>query len=76
MKLTFWEFLMDLFGYGYVVNHRSREIHKLSDKSSNCKLELIADHNREYISKSRALKLINKMGYNGCRWCWDEQDKG
>ena len=76
MKLTFWEFIVDLFGFGYVVNHRSREIHKLSEKTSNCKLDLVAKHNREYVSRSRALVLIAKMGYNGCRWCWSARDQG
>jgi len=65
-----------LIFFGYLVNHRSKEIHRINEKHKNCKLHLISDHNSEYVTHRRALKLIKNCGYNGCRWCWEDADKG
>lgn len=73
---TFGEIFRMFFGLGYVVNHRSREIHKISEKHRNCHLDLIADQNREYCCKKHAKHLIKDCGYNGCRWCWNPMDNG
>jgi hypothetical protein len=74
--MSFKEIFMSFIGMGYVVNHRSREIHNISEKHRNCHIELIADQNKEYVSKGRAIQLIKKSGYNGCRWCWNPMDNG
>ena len=75
-QLTFWEVWMIFWGFGYLVNHRSREIHRVAEKHTNCKLHLISKNNSEYVTRSRAMKLIKTYHYNGCRWCWEDQDKG
>lgn len=72
LKEVGWMFL----GLGYVVNHRSREIHRISDKHRNCHLGIISKKNSEHVSKREAMKLIKEKGYNGCRWCNEETDKG
>ncbi len=75
-RLTLKEKWFWFWGFGYVVNHRSRskEIHRLGRKHKNCQTERIV--NREYVTRKKALKLIQKKGYNGCRWCWKETDTG
>jgi len=75
-QFTFWEIWLMLFGFGYVVNHHTKEIHRLSEKHRNCKLEGMAKHNSEHITRRHALRLIKKYHYNGCRWCWGSQDNG
>lgn len=75
-EITWKETLMILAGFGYLVNHRSREVHRVSDKHRNCHLDLIAKQNREYVTKKTAKHLVKYCGYNGCRWCWDERDMG
>lgn len=75
-KLTFWQSWYVFWGFGYLVNHRSREIHHISNRQKNCKLEFISDKNKEYVTKKKAILLIKKFNYNGCRWCWKIQDKG
>lgn len=64
------------WGFGYRVNHRSKEIHRVYFKHKNCKLEFMSANNSEYVTRKKALKLIEKFGYNGCRWCWPVADKG
>jgi len=75
-RFTFWEIWVIFFGFGYLVNHRSKEIHRISEKRHNCHIELISSKNSEYVTRRAALRMIKKYKYNGCRWCWDEQDKG
>lgn len=75
-KFTFWEIWIIFFGFGYLVNHHTKEIHRLSEKHKNCKLEFISDHNSEHVTRRTAFRLIKKYKYNGCRWCWGSQDSG
>jgi hypothetical protein len=63
-------------GFGYLVNHRSKEIHRLSEKHRNCHLDIISPKNSEHVTKRTAINLIKKKGYNGCRWCMQEIDLG
>ena len=75
-SFTFKQIWMIFFGFGYLVNHRSREIHRLYFKHRNCHIDLIADKNSEYVTRSTAQKLIKTYKYNGCRWCWPVTDLG
>lgn len=75
-SFSFKEIWLIFFGFGYLANHRSKEIHRLYFKHQNCHIELISDKNSEYITKRQAKRLIKKYGYNGCRWCWPVQDIG
>ncbi|MBV5311856.1 MAG: hypothetical protein JZU47_01095 [Prolixibacteraceae bacterium] len=74
-KFTFKEAWMMFWGLGYRVNHAKKEIHKLDDKHKNCLHEAMSKKTTEYITNGRALKLL-KLGYNGCRWCWEDADQG
>jgi hypothetical protein len=74
--ITFKQLLMIMLGFGYLVNHRSREVHRVMEKHHNCHLDLIAEQNREYVTRKKAKRLIKDCGYNGCRWCWNPMDNG
>jgi len=74
--LTFWERVVIFFGFGYLVNHLSKEIHRVSNKHENCHLDIISSKHSEYITRSMAEHLIRNRNYNGCRWCWKSQDNG
>lgn len=70
------EMFLIFFGFGYLVNHRSKEIHRLYFKHTNCHIEIMSSKTSEHVTHRTALRLIKKYGYNGCRWCWPVQDKG
>jgi len=74
--LTFFEALAIIFGFGYVVNHNTKEIHDLSSKKTHCQLHLMSRKNKMYVSLRKALRLVNSDEYNGCYWCWNEKDNG
>ena len=71
--MTLKEKWFHLWGLGFVVNLRSKEIHRLKSKHRNCNTEKI--RRVRYVSQKTAVRLLQK-GYNGCRWCWKEQDFG
>jgi hypothetical protein len=58
-----------MFGYTYVVNLNTWEIHNLKNKHENCKIYLMT--NKKLITKKQ-LKSYLDDGYNGCRWCLKE----
>ena len=68
------EWLNELFGYVYLVNLHSGEIHNLRNEHRNCKLGFISLDHRRYVTKRKAMKLIASGGFNGCRWCMGEKD--
>lgn len=76
MKLTFAEKWYFFWGLCYVVNlnPKSKEIHRLIEKHENCNLDLMK--RKRYVSHKKAMKLITNEGFNGCRWCWQEEDLG
>ena len=78
MKLTIIEWIMNFLGYGYVINLRSKEIHRLKTKHSNCRLNQMK--RKKYVTKDRAMWLMNfpqlGKGWNGCRYCFSERDLG
>ena len=71
-KLTFKEKLIVFFGFGYVVNESSKEIHRLSRKHKNCLYNMMGK--KKYTTREGAYRLIFEDGYNGCRYCWNEMD--
>jgi len=74
MRLTLEEWWFKFWGLGYLVNHNRKEIHRLKYKHVNCLTAAMT--NKSYVSKSKALKLIDDGPYNGCRYCWKEKDEG
>jgi hypothetical protein len=63
------KFVTRLFGFKYVINRNTSEIHKLSNIKTNCHVELMT--NKMMIKNSEEWL---KNGYNGCRWCYNEAD--
>lgn len=56
-----------LFGFKYVINRNTNEIHKLSNLKTNCHVELMTNK-----MKVKNSKEWLKNGYNGCRWCYSD----
>lgn len=72
-RLTLW--IRKLFGYRYLINHSSREVHDLKNEHVNCHINLIV--NREFATPKRAMTIMAIVEeYNGCRWCNKKHDKG
>lgn len=71
-KLTFWEKFNRFFGFGYVANLGTGEIHRLSEKQTNCRTEMITK--KLYVSKTIAHLLLGK--FDGCSKCWKQEDNG
>ena len=72
IDLTFKEKMLVFFGFGYVINHASREIHRLSRKHKNCLYNMM--DKKKYTTKEHAYYLIFSKGYNGCKWCFKEEN--
>lgn len=66
-------FLRNLFGFTYIANSHTKEIHDSKNESRNCNLALISK--KHFVTKRKSYKLM-KNGYNGCRWCMKEFDRG
>ena len=73
---TFWELWYIFWGYGYLVNYNTKEIHRINNKHHNCKIETMSKKTSEHVTRRQAIKLIKKHGFNGCRWCWKNADLG
>lgn len=59
--------------YKYIVNHTSKEIHRVSDVTKKCRIGML--RRAEYCRTSRMEKYM-AMGYNGCSKCFKERDNG
>jgi hypothetical protein len=64
-------FIYGLFGCRVLANHGSREIHLLNRERPNCRIDMIKDY-----SISRYADKWLERGYNGCRFCFKEKDRG
>ena len=64
-----------LFGYKYLLNINTREIHSLKHTHINCCLPSISNEHKKYLTEKGMLKLIKgqpdsgTFRYNGCYWC-------
>ena len=67
------ERLRKIFNYDYVLNTNTGEVHNLNKITKRCRIELISDKNKKYITKRKFDKsltsTINKKSINGCRFC-------
>lgn len=61
------------FFFPYISNERSKEVHRVSTLTPQCRIDLLA--NGKYRTRRKVKKLL-KAGYNGCRWCFGEKDNG
>jgi hypothetical protein len=60
-----------LFGYRYVANLRSKEIHRTDTGFSQCNIPLIRA--KKYL-REKDLGMWERAGYNGYRFCMKELD--
>jgi len=72
-KLSWLTKLRIFFGYSYLVNTNTKEIHDLKTPHHNCHTELISKKNRFYATKKDVDDLSSF--YDACRWCMKEQSK-
>jgi len=68
--------IKEFFGFKYVYNTRSKQIHKLDNLQTSCHFTQMK--NGVYCTKRKALKLItiglNGERYDGCIHCWKEMN--
>lgn len=84
IKLTIKDRWFIFWGFPFLLNKKSREIHNLKNIDRSCSVDQMAEHNKRYISKSTFEKAITTgikfNGYvkraNGCRWCLKKHDTG
>lgn len=67
------KFKENWLGYRYIVNHRSKEIHRVSTITRQCRISMLV--RSEYCRKSKMRQYL-AMGYNGCSKCFEEEDNG
>lgn len=71
--MNLFEKIKKFFGYNYLVNLNTLEIHDLNNPHTNCKTNLIT--NKKMITKKQLNKYLAN-GYNGCRWCLKKHNNG
>jgi hypothetical protein len=63
-----------LFGYNYILNKRTMEIHDLTNKVHNCGRLAISRRNRKWLTAAGAERMFATGDANGCRWCYETED--
>jgi len=71
--MTLKERWLYYFEERYIANVHTKEIHDAVNVKKACSIQLIATHNRKYVSAWRVKRLL-KRGYNGCRYCMPAED--
>lgn len=59
--------LLEAIGFRYILNHNEREIHRVADLRTNCRVELMTDAG--YHTKLSQLIARKFFGYDGCQKC-------
>jgi len=72
-NLTLKQSFFLFFGWRYLANTKSKEIHDLKKSHQNCHLELISKKNSLYITERKKNLLL--QSYDGCRWCMKKDSK-
>ena len=67
-------YFLELIGFGYLINHNTKEIHRVKTLTPSCLIYLMKNYG--YGTKIYVWFLINFFGYNGCAYCFKEEDKG
>jgi len=70
----FKELIRGLFGYTYILNLRTAEVHDTNNEHRNCHLSSIKD--KRYITKRRFLRLKKAKLADGCAFCLKEYNEG
>lgn len=67
-----------VFKLDYLLNINTGEVHNLNNIKSRCKVNLIAEKNKKYITKKKFDKYltgtISGVSINGCRYCNNNSD--
>jgi hypothetical protein len=73
---TFKEKWMIFWGFPYILNKRSKEIHWVLNKHQHCNLMAMAKKNKQYITYRKAKELLSTKKADGCRYClpWEHID--
>lgn len=70
-------FFKRLFGYSYLLNKNTLEMHSLKNETKACRFDMMAKHNKQFMTKRQKNKLLTgDTLHNGCRYCMEEEDKG
>ena len=69
-----WNFLRKLFGYIYLLNTHTGEVHKVSEIRPICGVSKMSDNHKAYITKAKFKRILktrlpNKAYINGCKFC-------
>lgn len=64
---------LELIGFKFIVNHESKEIHRVKFLTENCFVDTMV--NSGYATARKVKKLL-RQNYNGCRHCYKAEDKG
>ena len=58
----------------YLANTNTKEIHKLSNTKSECKIDTMKEEHKKYLnSESEVDTLISTQGYDGCAYCYSDK---
>lgn len=68
------DWLYRLFGFRYLLNMRSAEVHDLDNRKTNCKIEKMSTDNKRRLTQKMFDRLRAKDKVNGCRWCLPHLD--
>ena len=69
-----WEkWLLIRFGYNYLVNKHTKEIHDMSNEKKNCSIELMKFKNMQF-RKKESLPFSIAAGNNGCIHCMPKEN--
>ena len=63
-----------ILGKTYLVNLHSGEIHNLKNEKKNCRIALISEHHKKYVTKKKAYEMMATKRFNGCRWCMKNEN--
>lgn len=68
--------LLSFFGYTYLMNKRTEEVHDLNNIKLNCGCDKMSKKNKKYITKRmyKKLKSTPNSKVNGCRHCMPNED--
>lgn len=69
-------FFRRLFGLRYLINLSTQEVHSLKNEHPNCRLKLMAKHNKDYVTEEQKEMYLKETLHDGCRWCMPERNHG
>lgn len=72
-KLSFKEKWFLFWGFPYLMNVKTGEVHFLPKKTAQCGIDNMARHNKRYLTRAGFKRVMAAkpplININGCRWC-------